>query len=208
MNSYHSQNNESEIAINYFKGRKGTLLDIGANDAITYSNSYDLIALGWSGILIEPSSAYKLIDKVHAGNGKVSWFNIGIGEKLETVTFYESANHVPNGTDTCLVSTVHQEETIRWRKNGVQFRETEIELWPFKGFWNSVGKPKLDFISLDVEGHETQILKQIDLNEVGCDMICIEWNGVVDLKRIFTNHCLKYRLQQVHQNAENIIFAR
>ena len=42
----YSQNNEQNIILNYFKNYKGTLLDLGANDGITFSNSYaDLIIL-------------------------------------------------------------------------------------------------------------------------------------------------------------------
>lgn len=207
-NNYHSQNNEATIVINYFKGRKGTLLDIGANDAITFSNSYDLIALGWKGILIEPSSVFTDIAKVHSGNKKVSAHNLGIGLKEEEVTFYESGNHVPNGIDKCLVSTIYQHETIRWRRSGVQFTERKVKLIPFTKLWYKLAKPKLNFISIDVEGMEFEILQQIDLNQVGCEVLCIEWNSVPMLDQVFADYCNGYGMFEIHRNAENIIFAR
>lgn len=183
-------------------------MDIGSNDAYTFSNSYDLIALGWKGVLIEPSSAYHDGLKVHAGNKRVTSYNVGIGEKEQEVTFYESGNHVPYGIDKCLVSTLHHHETIRWRKSGVQFTERKVKLMPFTKLWYKLAKPKLDFISLDCEGHEMPILSQIDLNEVGCDMICIEFNGDLDLAAMFKSHCNRFGLWEVNRNRENIIFAR
>ncbi len=51
----YSQNNEEQIIIEYFKDFKGHLLDIGANDGLTLSNSRKLIELGWTGDLVEPS---------------------------------------------------------------------------------------------------------------------------------------------------------
>ena len=58
---YHSQNKEAQIVLNYFNGRVGNLCDIGTNDGITFSNSYDLIQTGWTATLLEPSpKAYDL----------------------------------------------------------------------------------------------------------------------------------------------------
>jgi hypothetical protein len=50
----YSQNKEDSIITDYFKGRTGTLLDIGAYDCVSFSNSRWLIELGLAGALIEP----------------------------------------------------------------------------------------------------------------------------------------------------------
>ena len=54
MKSY-SQNNEQKHILEFFNGKKGTLLSIGENDGQTYSNAYALIQLGWISALVEPS---------------------------------------------------------------------------------------------------------------------------------------------------------
>jgi hypothetical protein len=55
--SMYSRNGEDVIAFNYFN-EKGTqmklLMDIGARDGITFSNSKLLIENGWIGTLLEP----------------------------------------------------------------------------------------------------------------------------------------------------------
>ena len=62
----YSQNNEQEIIINLFKGKRdGKFLDIGANNGVTLSNTFALANFyGWSGLLVEASpKAYQRLLK-------------------------------------------------------------------------------------------------------------------------------------------------
>lgn len=51
-----SQNGQGRFFINeLFAGqKKGVFIDVGANDGITFSNTYALEQIGWTGICIEP----------------------------------------------------------------------------------------------------------------------------------------------------------
>lgn len=203
---YYGQNLEDKFVHEYFGNYKGHLLEIGANTGIFLSNSLALINLGWSATLLEPGETCVDLMYLHEKNNKVAVHNFGIGETNGKVKFYESANHVPGGSDKGLVSSVDYSETERWRKAGVQFKETEIMLYTFDKFWSSIGKPKFDFISIDTEGCEVAILQQIDLEQVGCKCLCIEWNGDPDLSTKFTQYCAGYKLALV--NNENLIFVK
>lgn len=202
----YAQNQEDLFVLNYFKSFKGTLLEIGSNDGHTLSNSLLLIENGWKAHLLEPGETCVDLMYLHEKNDKVTVHNFGIGETNGKVKFYESANHVPGGTDKGLVSSTDYAETERWRKAGVQFKETEIMLYTFDKFWSSIGKPQFDFISIDTEGCEVAILKQIDLEKVGCKVLIIEWNGNPELSTKFTRYCEGYRLALV--NNENMIFTK
>ena len=70
----YSQNNEEQIILNYFSGKKGTFLDIGANDGVTLSNVRALAELGWKGALIEPSKIS--YDKAVKNYKDYKWINI------------------------------------------------------------------------------------------------------------------------------------
>lgn len=203
-----SQNKEDLKVLRYFNGRKGNLLSVGENDGQTFSNAKLLIECDWSAWLLEPASVFNELHILHENNEKVKTFNYGLGEKEETVKFYESKNHVPNGTDKALVSSTSYEETKRWRNAGVEFIETEIKLMPFEKFWLDQNKPALTFITIDCEGNDWNVLRQIDLKRVRCECLCIEWNGDKQLERKFTNYCNKYGLKEIHRNAENLIFAK
>lgn len=204
----YAQNGEDLFVFNYFQNKTGNLLDIGANDGKTLSNSRLLIENGWSGHLIEPGSVYSDLHALYADNPNVHTHNFGIGEEEKVVKFYESGNHVPGGTDHGLVSTVNEAETVRWRLAGVEFKETEIYIINWPDFYTSIGSPKFDFVSIDVEGLEWSILKQMDLTAIDCSCLCIEFNGHLDLKMQFVNYCSMFGFKLVLQNNENLIFTK
>lgn len=200
---YHGQNLEDRFVSEYFGTHIGRLLDIGANDGTTLSNSKALIDAGWAGILCEPSTVYKDLAKLHEGNLKVECLNVGVGSKRELVDFWQSGAHVPNGTDKALVSTTNFEETKRWPE--VSFERRTVQLIPFSDL--GIHAP-FDFISIDTEGQEWEILQQIDLEAVGCRCLCIEWNGNHDLFNKFEGYCDGYGLGIKLVNHENLIFCK
>lgn len=204
----YSQNQEDLFVLRYFKNFKGTLLEIGANDGQTLSNSNLLIQHGWKAHLVEPAGVFADLQDLHKRNDKVKCYNYGIGDQDSVVPFYESANHIPGGADRALVSSVDITETERWRKTGVEFVEKNIQLKSFESFWAEAGKPQFDFISIDAEGFDWPILQQINLQQVGCKCLCIEWNSVADLARTVIMYCNNFGLKLVHQNNENLIFVK
>ena len=201
MNSY-AQSQEDLFIINYFGDYKGTLLDIGANDGRTFSNSKLMIENGWSAHLLEPGSIFTELQLCHATNHNVNCYNYGLGKHDEVVHFWESDAHVLNGSDRGLVSTCNFEETKRWPN--VKFTKRKVQLCSWATFAGL--RLKFDFISIDVEGHEWEILQQIPLDEVGCKCLCIEWNSNPELLKLFSDYCKGFRVGL--QNAENLIFVK
>lgn len=207
MMSY-SQNQEDKFVLRYFKNFKGTLLEIGANDGQTLSNSNLLIQHGWKAHLVEPASVFSDLQALHANNSKVKCYNYGIGETNVTLPFYESAEHVPSGADRALVSTFDTAETARWTNAGVKFEQKDLELKTFRDFWDEAGMPDFDYISIDAEGFDWLILQQIDLVAISCKCLCIEWNSDPELYSLFVEYCTKAGLELRVQNAENLIFVK
>ncbi len=204
MKSY-AQNQEDLFVLNYFGDYKGTMLDIGANDGITFSNSRLLIENGWDACLLEPGCVCGDLQLLYGGgNTRVHVFNYGIGEKDEVVKFWESGSHIITGKDRGLVSTTNFEETKRWP--GVEFKEREIQLVSWKNFYEYNEFTQFDFISIDAEGMEYTILQQIDLEDVACKVLCIEYNGDRSLLKLFTDYCKGYKLAIM--NGENLIFVK
>lgn len=197
----YSQNQEDIFILNYFGDYKGTLLEIGANDGQTLSNSKLFIDNGWKALLFEPGSVFKDLYDLHKRNDNVRIFPFGIGDKEEKVKFYQSGAHIPNGTDKGLVSTCDFQETLRWPD--VDFEEKTIELYPFSAIKEYA---PFDFISIDAEGYDWKILQQINLEAVSCKALCIEWNSDPKLLELFTDYCNGFTLAV--KNAENLIFAK
>lgn len=201
----YSQNNEDEIISRYFGDFKGTLLDAGANDGVTFSNSLYLVEKGWAAHLFEPSHIYHNLVLLHLGRDNVRVYNKGIGAETKKATLYESGAHVPGGTDQCLVSTCVEQEMDRWAN--VSFRPADIDIVSFKDWHEQAGLPRLDFITIDCEGMDWEVLQQIHLQASGCRCLCIEWNSKPELGKLYTEYCNSYGLYEIHRNAENIIYA-
>jgi FkbM family methyltransferase len=197
----YSQNNEDEFVLKYFGDFKGTLLEVGANNGIDLSNSKLLIENGWHAHLVEPGTTCADLFLRHSLNPNVHIYNYGIGDRDEKVRFWESGNHVPHGKDKGLVSTADFEETKRWPH--VAFTECEIELVKWDTFYNE-SRSMFHFISIDAEGNDWTILRQIDLRAVGCRVLCIEYNSDLELLWRFKKYCKGYHLAV--RNTENLIF--
>lgn len=201
----YSQNKEEQVILNYFGSFKGTLLDAGANDGVTFSNSRQLLLNGWGGHLFEPSSVFGSLIALYGGNDKVKIYNTGIGAETNFKTLHESGSHVINGNDKGLVSTFIPSELTRWE--GVEFTQKNIIISSFLDWYVYNNKPALDFITIDIEGMDWELLQAIDLAAVGCKCLCIEWNSRRDLERLFTQYCAKHNMVEIHRNSENLIFA-
>jgi len=204
MNTY-SQNKEDLIIAEYFGDFKGNLLSIGENDGRTFSNALAFIQLGWKAHLVEPSSVFGQMEAMHIDNPNVKCYHFGIGDSDRNSVFFESGPHVKGGKDKALVSTTDENELSRW--HDVEFEMKEIDIVSWHSFMQMVGDNlKFDYISIDCEGMDLEILKQINLSDT--KVLIIEWNLNHALKVIYQEICLRFGLRVIHETAENLIFAR
>lgn len=197
----YSQNNEEQVILDYFGNKVGNLLDIGANDGITLSNSRKLIELGWGAELIEPAEIpYNKLKELYKENKKVKLHNIAISDFNGEMTFYNSGEHLGKG-DSDLLSTLSISDKQKWESK-TEYKETKVKSlrWIDFNYWQLY-----DFINIDAEGYDLSILKQIDLIELGCSCLCIEHNGhqYNDIMR----ELKKYNMKTLLVNNENLIVA-
>lgn len=196
-----SQNSEEKVILDYFGFLTGTLCSIGENDGITFSNVKALTERGWNGILIEPSpKAFAKLKELYKDVKGVYTYQVAIGNHNGTAVLNESSSLI-NAQDVALVSTMKAEEMERF-KSITQYTPVEVKVFRWKTFLNRVKYKTFDFISIDAEGFDLDILKQIDLAET--KMVCVEFNG--KNKQAFIDACPGFRL--IHENGENLIFAR
>jgi FkbM family methyltransferase len=199
----YTQNQEEKYITEYFKDFKGTLLDVGANDGKTFSNSLKLIELGWKAYLVEPSKkAFDILSKLHGGNPNVECVPVAIGKSNMKAVLEESGWHLHHKSDVALLSTLVPEEKKKWNK--VQFEKQECEVMDYKTFTDLVGWQAFDFISIDCEGMDWDVLSQIDLSQT--KMLCVEHNGNETEKYI--DYCKGFGMRLIYKNAENIIMVK
>ena len=205
----YSQHHEQQIILDYFNGSLGTLLDVGANDGKTFSNSRALLELGWYGVLVEPCEKTFIELQKNCGHFPVQLHNVGISDYCGTAEFFESGPLVTK-SDHSLVSSMKQSETERWKKKSkpkdhiVEFTKTTIPVIDFATLLKNSRCDTFDFITIDVEGMELEILRQINIKALGCKMICIEYSGKPEQAEIYDSlipHPVHYK------NRTNIIYA-
>lgn len=202
----YSQNQEEKIITEYFgQVFKGRVLDIGANDGKTFSNSLRLIELGWDAVLVEPATkAYDKMSSMHRNNNKVKCVKAAIGKESGVLVLHDSGSLLGNG-DTSLVSTLIPAEKERWKPLNMPWIEEKVEVVDFETFNELFGEGKdFDFISIDAEGLDFEILSQIDLSNV--KMVCVEHNGIETDK--YFNYCTGFGMKEAYRSGENLIMAK
>lgn len=203
MKSY-SQNDEQKHILEFFNGKIGTLLSIGENDGQTYSNAYALIQLGWFSVLVEPSEvAYNKLKELHKKNNNGLIFQCAIGTENSIVDFYESGAHFKDKSDFSLLSSLKKNETEKWKT--VNFEAKKVQSFTYKTL--GLNKYKFNFITIDAEGMDMEILKQIDLSNT--QLLCIEWNSKNEIKEEILEYTSKFGMNNIiYQSGENLLIAR
>jgi FkbM family methyltransferase len=205
MKSY-SQNGEDLKALDFFQRHVGTVLSLGENDGKTLSNALLLIESGWSAVLVEPSqTSFKRLVELHKDNNKVVCMNVAISDQEGDLEFMESGPHISNN-DHSLLSTLKPTEVLRWHGSGTVFTPTTVQAITFETLLERAPFKTFEYITIDIEGLDYEVLCQIDLTKVGCRMLCIETNSVDDNKYIA--YCLKHGMRLHSKNYENLIFVR
>lgn len=208
----YSQHGEEKLIFDYFGNSKGTFLDIGANDGITFSNVAALYDNGWDGLLVEASpKAYKKLQENYETALETQLLNFAIGNKIGTVDFYESGSLVTE-RDVSLVSSLHEKELKRWQtinapgQKVVDFEKIQVQMIDFDTLLALSKYKTFDFISIDIEGGELDLLPQMDFNKLGTKMIIVENNGKDQDK--FDAIILPFGFKLIATNKANLIYCK
>lgn len=205
-----SQYEEEKIITEFFKDsdpEKMTFLDIGANDGITFSNTHRLALMGWKGACLDPSpSAFDKLQNLYKDNPKIKCFNFGISDKNGEIEFNESLNWIDDeNTPVGILSCINSNEKNRFY--GMNWRVVKSKFFTFYLFLSAQTYKKFDFINIDCEGHDLIILTQINLNEVGCKMVCIEFTDESQIE-LYQQHFSKYSFELHYKTKDNLLFTK
>lgn len=204
----YSQFKEDVYIENFFKGRVGNVLDVGANDGKILSNSFRLIELGWNGVMVEASpKAFERLKKTHEGRNNVYLFNIALTDHDGECELNESgAVKVSKCSrdNVGLVSSLKNEWMKPW--GSTHFDKITIPCRTFKTFLEESPIKKFNCISIDIEGEDLNLLKQIDLKEVECELLCIEFI-YPEMAKDLIEECQRQGYKEVARTKCNLLFA-
>jgi FkbM family methyltransferase len=167
-NIYFSQTGE-DIVLKYLLAEKenGTYVDVGCNEPISFSNTFYLYCMGWKGICIDANEA--LCKKFINTRPRDIVVNAAISDEDREVTFFVSDK-------TPAVSTIDQVQLKEWKKYWEFNREVKILTQRVEKILDQYLPPEktIDLMSIDVEGHDLEALRSVNLNKYRPRFIVIE----------------------------------
>jgi len=159
--------NAVDLIIDYiFKNKKnGFYLDVGSQHPISNNNTYLLFKRGWSGINIDLDK--KNIDLFNTARPNDKNLNLAISSDVAEKNLYFYHDKSPINTLDKVVSdfqaaTVKEIKTIKTTTLDITLQSLKLN-------------NKIDYMNLDVEGHEMEIFKAFDLSLYKPSVISVEF---------------------------------
>jgi len=189
----YSQNNEEQIILKYFGSTTGRLLEIGAYDGISFSNSYQLLLNGWEGVMVEASPTVFAKLEHNLSGLQVQLLNecITLTDDDE-ITFYDNQGAVA----TTLASHVQ-----KWQ-NKEKFTPITVKPLSLDRLLDQVGV-RFDMVNIDVEGHSADLFYAAFDQMPDVRLWVVEHDGQVEQIK---SHAVGYTV--LLHNGENLILAK
>jgi FkbM family methyltransferase len=159
--------------------KEGYFVEFGATDGINLSNSYLLEKeFLWKGILAEPAVTWQ--EKLRENRPNAD---------IEVMCVWEASNHTLlfNETNTAELSTVDvysdRDLHSKKRKSGNRYQVQTISLNDLLEKYNA--PTNIDYLSIDTEGSEFEILNALDFDKYSFRVITCEHNYSPQRERIY-----------------------
>ena len=197
---FYSQIGQDEQVLKYFNNKTdGFFVEVGAWNGINLSNTFALENLGWTGICVEPiPERFKEL----SANRKCKKFQVALDfESDKTLEFVLSGmlSGDLSRLDTARVS----------KKAGGLSNIISVKTMNFTELLDSADAPCLmDYLSIDTEGTEFDILRGLDYNKYNFRYITVEHNykepARTNIKNLLESK--KYTLYRKNRHDDDYIF--
>lgn len=174
--NYYSQFGEDRILDKLFRGkRNGFCVEVGANNGVDGSTTLHFEELGWDCILVEPNPT--LCQELRARR-KARLFECAASSESGTAILHiavgaEQSHAVSALGDERRSAQILKEHGFRTEPVEVAIRRLDDIL----GDARPTGR--IEFMSIDVEGHELEVLKGLSLDRWRPVVLIIEDNGAI-----------------------------
>ena len=159
----------------YFQNkRNGLFIECGAYDGLVDScGKFFEENMGWKGINIEASP--RLFERLLA-NRATSFLNLNIAlsNKNGLATFSDiiSPSGIADGNGSLTHKEIHVEQIL---KSGCKFKPIEVPTIRFTDLIKEHSITHIDFMALDVEGHEIEVIEGMISSPCFPDIMCVEY---------------------------------
>ena len=157
-----------DLLVNYIfrNNNKGLYVDVGCNHPIKNNNTYLLHKRGWSGINIDLDNFS--IEQFKLFRPNDSNINSCVSDKFGTTDLYFYHNKSPINTINKNVNLHHKSKHKEIKSIQTQTLDSIIQNSKYKN-------DKINFLSIDVEGNELNVLTGFNLKKYLPDIVVIEY---------------------------------
>lgn len=152
---------ERELVARYFSGRRGVFVDIGAFDPVLGSQTWHLEQLGWGGLLVEPNA--EMAAKLRTVR-KARVVEAACGSPTQhgtTMTFQVNSSYSTLGDDI-------------WEPGIFAHETRKVPVVTLDSLLEQSEIRTVDFVSIDVEGFEVNVLEGFSLERYRPALVLIE----------------------------------
>jgi FkbM family methyltransferase len=163
-----SQEGEDVLLSRMFVDTKsGFYVDIGAHHPVHFSNTFLFYRRGWRGINIDPTPGSRRL--FERRRPRDTTLELGISAMPGTLTFHVFDNAVLNTFDEA-------EKEISVRRGYRLKQSLEVPVLPLAHVLERHLPPGqgIDFMSIDVEGHEAFVIQSNDWGRFRPNVLCLE----------------------------------
>jgi len=170
VNNFRSQYREDRILARIFAGiLKGTCVEVGAHNGVDLSNTYYFEQLGWRCILVEPNPVMWTV--IRDARRAVLFECAASGRESRAIL------HVGVGDGNDVYSTLDASSVERIKQQGAQVSDVPVRTRRLDDMLEECRVEHLEFVSIDVEGHELDVLEGFDLNRWKPQLVILEDNS-------------------------------
>ncbi len=192
----YSQNGEDILIKSLLNKEKGFYVDIGCHHPKSMSNTYLFYQKGWTGMNVDANP--DLIKKFKRNRPNDICLCEAVSDVREELTFYEF--------DSAAVSTLDAVQVEEWKKQWNVVNERKVVTKTLTDLLDEhqISQP-IDFLSIDVEGHDLQVLRSLDFSKYRPSLIIVEMHGF-DMEQPTDNEVYNFMHTQGYKLSAYAVF--